>query len=84
MYIYRIGREGSIINTVTEKLLIDKLECVLERLAIYTIKGWNSFDEKENTLGYIRQGWEAAKEAGLQDTEIFRRYTEILNLIDNK
>lgn len=83
LYMYRVGREESIINTVTEKLLIDKLECVLERLAIYTIKGWNSFDEKENTLGYIRQGWEAAKEAGLQDTEIFRRYTEILNLIDN-
>lgn len=83
LYMYRIGREESIINTVTEKLLIDKLECVLERLAIYTIKGWNIFDEKENTLGYIRQGWEAAKEAGLQDTEIFRRYTEILNLIDN-
>ena len=83
LYVYRIGRESSIMNTVTEKLLIDKLECVLERLAIYTIKGWNSFDEKENTLGYIRQGWEAAKEAGLQDTEIFRRYTEILELIDN-
>ena len=83
LYMYRIGREESIINTVTEKLLIDKLECVLERLAIYTMKGWNSFDEKENTLGYIRKGWEEAKEAGLQDTEIFRRYTEILNLIDN-
>lgn len=39
LYVYRIGREGSIINTVTEKFLIDKLECVLERLAIYTIKG---------------------------------------------
>ena len=82
LYIYRVGREGSIINTVTEKLLIDKLECVLEGLAIYTIKGWNSFDEKENTLGYIRQGWESAKENGLQDTEIFRRYTELLSLID--
>ena len=83
LYIYRIGREGSIVNTVTEKLLIDKLECVLERLAIYTIKGWNSFDEKENTLSNIRQGWESAKENGMQDTEIFRRYTEILDLIDN-
>ena len=83
LYIYRIGREGSIVNTVTEKLLIDKLECVLERLAIYTIKGWNSYDEKENTLSNIRQGWESAKENGLQDTEIFRRYTEILDLIDN-
>jgi hypothetical protein len=47
------------------------------------MKGWNSFDEKENTLGYIRKGWEEAKETGLQDTEIFRRYTEILELIDN-
>ena len=82
LYMYRIGREGSIINTVTEKLLIDKLEYVLERLAIYTIKEWNSFDEKENTLGYIRKGWEEPKEAGLQDTEIFRRYTELLSLID--
>lgn len=82
LYNYRIGGE-SISSQVNEKILVDVLECVLERLAIYTIKGWNSFDEKENTLGYIRQGWEAAKEAGLQDTEIFRRYTEILNLIDN-
>ena len=83
LYMYRIGREGSIINTVTEKLLIDKLEYVLERLSIYIMKGWDSFDEKENTLGYIRKGWEEAKEAGLQDTEIFRRYKEILELIDN-
>ena len=82
LYIYRL-REDSIMKRVTEKLLIDKLECVLERLAIYTIKGWNSFDEKETTVAYIRQGWESAKENGLQDTEIFRRYTEILDLIDN-
>ena len=82
LYIYRL-REDSIMKRVTEKLLIDKLECVLERLAIYTIKGWNSFDEKDTTVAYIRQGWESAKENGLQDTEIFRRYTEILDLIDN-
>ena len=83
LYMYRIGREGSIINTVNEKLLIDQLESELERLAIYTIKGWNYSDEKNNVLGCLRLRYQQAKENGLQDTEIFRRYTEILELIDN-
>ncbi|WP_449161420.1 glycosyltransferase family 2 protein [Streptococcus sp.] len=83
LYNYRIGRE-SISSQVNEKLLIDVLECLLERLAVYTIKGWNISDEKENILKNLNGRYEQAKEAGLQDTEIFRRYTEILELIDNK
>ncbi|WP_228113292.1 hypothetical protein, partial [Streptococcus mitis] len=59
------------------------LECLLERLAVYTIKGWNISDEKENILRNLNGRYEQAKEAGLQETEIFRRYTEILELIDN-
>lgn len=82
LYNYRIGRE-SISSQVNEKLLIDVLECLLERLAVYTIKGWNISDEKENILKNLNGRYEQAKEAGLQDTEIFRRYTEILDLIDN-
>ena len=82
LYMYRIGREGSIINTVNEKLLIDQLECELERLAIYTIKGWNYSDEKNNVLDCLRLRYQQAREAGLQDTEIFRRYTEIFSLVD--
>ena len=57
LYMYRIGREGSIINTVTEKFLIDKLECVLERLAIYTIKGWNSFEIYKTGMGSSKRSW---------------------------
>lgn len=68
---------------MNEKLLIDVLECLLERLAVYTIKGWNISDEKENILRNLNGRYEQAKEAGLQETEIFRRYTEILELIDN-
>ena len=34
-------------------------------------------------MGCLRLRYKQAKEAGLQDTEIFRRYTEILELIDN-
>ena len=82
LYMYRIGREGSIINTVNEKLLIDQLECELERLAIYTIKGWNYSDEKNSVLDCLRLRYQQAREAGLQDTEIFRRYTEIFSLVD--
>ena len=82
IYYHREGIE-SIGSGVNEKLLTDVLECLLERLAIYTIKGWNYSDEKNNVMGCLRLRYEQAKENGLQDTEIFRRYTEILDLIDN-
>ena len=82
IYYHREGIE-SICNNITEKFLTDVLECLLERLAIYTIKGWNYSGEKENVLTCLRFRYQQAKEAGLQDTEIFSRYTEILDLIDN-
>ena len=77
IYYHREGIE-SIGSGVNEKLLTDVLECLLERLAIYTIKGWNYSDEKNNVLGCLRLRYQQAKENGLQDTEIFRRYTELL------
>lgn len=82
IYYHREGIE-SVGSSVNEKLLTDVLECLLERLAIYTIKGWNYVEEKDNVLGCLRWRYAQAKEEGLQDTEIFRRYTEILDLIDN-
>ena len=81
IYYHREGIE-SIGSGVNERLLTDVLECLLERLAIYTIKGWSYSDEKNNVLGCLRLRYQQAKEAGLQDTEIFRRYTEILSLVD--
>lgn len=81
IYYHREGIE-SITSNINEKLLTDVLECLLERLAIYTIKGWNYSDEKNNVLGCLRLRYQQAKENGLQDTEIFRRYTELLSLID--
>ena len=82
IYYHREGIEiiGSGVN---EKLLTDVLECLLERLAIYAIKGWNYSDEKNNVMGCLRLRYQQAKENGLQDTEIFRRYTEILEFLDN-
>ena len=81
IYYHREGIE-SIGSGVNEKLLTDVLECLLERLAIYTIMGWNYSDEKNNVMGCLRLRYQQAKENGLQDTEIFRRYTEILSLVD--
>ena len=81
LYNYRIGGE-SISSQVNEKILVDVLECLLERLAVYAIKGWNISDEKENISGNLIVKYQQAKEVGLQDTEIFRRYTELLSLID--
>ena len=81
IYYHREGIE-SITSNINEKLLTDVLECLLERLAIYTIKGWNYSDEKNNVMGCLRLRYQQAKENGLQDTEIFRRYTEILSLVD--
>ena len=81
IYYHREGIE-SICNNITEKFLTDVLECLLERLAIYTIKDWNFSGEKENVLTCLRFRYQQAQEAGLQDTEIFRRYTEILSLVD--
>ena len=81
IYYHREGIE-SIGSGVNEKLLTDVLECLLERLAIYTIKGWNYSDEKNNVMGCLRLRYQQAKENGLQDTEIFRRYKEILSLVD--
>lgn len=81
IYYHRKGIE-SVTSNISEELLTDVLECLLERLAIYTIKGWNYSDEKNNVLGCLRLRYQQAKENGLQDTEIFRRYTEILSLVD--
>ena len=81
IYYHREGIESTG-SSVNEKLLTDVLECLLERLAIYTIKGWNYSDEKNNVMGCLRLRYQQAKENGLQDTEIFRRYTEILSLVD--
>ena len=52
LYNYRIGGE-SISSQVNEKILVDVLECLLERLAAYAIKGWNISDEKENISGNL-------------------------------
>ena len=81
LYNYRVGVD-SISSRITEKLLVDVLECLMERMAVYAVKGWNVADERENVLTNLKMRYNQAKEAGLQNTEIFKRYTEFISLLE--
>ena len=82
LYNYRVGVD-SISSRITEKLLVDVLECLMERMAVYAVKGWNVADERENVLTNLKMRYNQAKEAGLQSTEIFKRYAELLYLLSD-
>lgn len=77
LYIYRI-RKGSLINTITEKLLTDVLEALLERIAVLSLAGIDISQEKVMLKDRLETRSLQAKEAGLENTEIYRRYKEIL------
>lgn len=77
LYIYRI-RKGSLINSITESLLTDVLEALLERIAVLSLAGIDISQEKVMLKDRLETRSLQAKEAGLENTEIYRRYKEIL------
>ena len=81
LYIYRI-RKGSLINTITEKLLTDVLEALLERIAVLSLSGIDITEEKEMLKIRLNTRSQQALDAGLEDTEIYRRYKEILYFLN--
>ena len=76
LYISRI-RKGSLINTVTENLLTDVLEALLERIALLSLSGIDITEEKEMLKIRLNIRSQQALDAGLENTEIYRRYKEI-------
>lgn len=82
LYNHRVGVD-SISSRITEKLLVDVLECLMERMAVYAIKGWNVADERENVIDNLNMRYNQAKEVGLQSTDIFKRYAELLYLLSD-
>ena len=76
LYVYRI-RKGSLINSMTEKLLTDILEALLERIAVLSLVGIDISQEKEMLKDRLKTRCLQAKEAGLENTEIYRRCKEI-------
>ena len=81
LYFYRI-RGGSIIQTITEKLLEDVLDTLVERLCLVTIKGLYSDIYKNALLESLKFRSYQAYTCGLENTEIYRRYQEMLYLIE--
>ena len=77
LYIYRI-RKGSLINSITESLLTDVLEALLERIAVLSLAGIDISQEKVMLKDRLETRSLQAKEAGLENTEIYRRYKEML------
>ena len=81
LYIYRI-RKGSLINSIAESLLTDVLEALLERIAVLSLSGIDITEEKEMLKIRLNTRSQQAIEAGLENTEIYRRYKEILYFLD--
>ena len=77
LYVYRI-RKGSLINTITENLLTDILEALLERIAVLSLSGVDITEEKEMLKVRLNTRSQQALDAGLENTEIYRRYKEVL------
>ena len=80
-YIYRIV-DTTLSNQITEKFLEDHLDCLLERVAVLSLIGCDMKEEKINLLDRLDMVYQQAKSSGLENTEIFRRYTEILYLLE--
>lgn len=48
----------------------------------YAMKCWNVVEKKKNVLNSLQVSYKQAKEADLEDTDIFKHYTEYLNLLN--
>jgi hypothetical protein len=46
------------------------------------MKCWNVVEKKKNVLNSLQVSYQQAKEADLEDTDIFKHYTEYLNLLN--
>ena len=79
-YIHRI-RKGSLSTQLTEKYFTDVFEALLERVATLVLLGMDISEEKSNLIDRLQLQYEQMQEAGLQETEIFRRYKEFLYLL---
>lgn len=81
LYTYRIIKESNT-HSINEKELSESLEELLERNAIFSIVGISIAEVKENFYNRIKRLIEQATDAGLENTEVYRKCREILYFID--
>ena len=79
-YIHRI-RKGSLSALLTEQYFTDVFEALLERVATLVLLGMDISEEKSSLIDRLQLQYKQMQEAGLQETEIFRRYKEFFCLL---
>ena len=80
LYVYRIRK--NIVDNFSEEKLTEVLESSLEKIAILSIGGIDISEEKKNLHDRLKVSLQQAKDAGLENTEIYRRCKEIVYFID--
>ena len=80
LYVYRIRK--NIVDNFSEEKLTEVLESSLEKIAILSIGGIDISEEKKNLYDRLEVSLQQAKDAGLENTEIYRRCKEIVYFID--
>ena len=80
LYVYRIRK--NIVDNFSEEKLTEVLESSLEKIAILSIGGIDISKEKKNLHDRLKVSLQQAKDAGLENTEIYRRCKEIVYFID--
>lgn len=81
LYTYRIRKETNT-QIINEKILTEILDELLEKIAILSIVGINISEVKESFHNRIKELIEQATDTGLENTEIYRRYKEILYFLE--
>lgn len=81
LYTYRIRKETNT-QIINEKILAEILDELLEKIAILSIVGINISEVKESFHNRIKELIEQATDTGLENTEIYRRYKEILYFLE--
>ena len=81
LYIYR-NRPESITKKQDEKLFTDLLDGLLEKIALFSLTGLEISKEKEKLLQQLRKYSNQMEQNGMGNTEICRRYKEMLFLLE--
>ena len=81
LYIYR-NRPESITKKQDEKLFTDLLDGLLEKIALYSLNGLEILKEKEKLLYELRMYSNQMEQNEMGNTEICRRYKEMLFLLE--
>lgn len=84
IYWYRVGREGTLNNVWTEKRVMNEMEAWNERLALIAMMGYDISGHSFLYHCRVTRALEKLEEAGLQNSETYRRVKEKLYILSRE